>query len=197
MFNNVTLSVPNYDSLLIGWDSQELQSGVAFNGGDSDYCAGEAARTNMIDNDNWTISDGDYDCTQPEIEVSGMGVSIPNGDTSPSASDGTDFGILPSKSSPITHTFTISNTGYTALDLSGIPPIDLAEGTHFQATIQSVSLSIPSGTAVTFQIIFDPQFYGKFTDTVTIESNDMNEGNYTFIISGDKSYPIYLPLVIK
>jgi gliding motility-associated-like protein len=58
MFNNVTLSIANYDSLLIGWDAQILNAGVPFSGGFSQYCAGEPARTNMITTDNWSITDG-------------------------------------------------------------------------------------------------------------------------------------------
>jgi gliding motility-associated-like protein len=58
MFANVTLSTSNYDSLLIGWDLQNLNPNVNFSGGNSQYCAGEAARTNMISNDLWSISDG-------------------------------------------------------------------------------------------------------------------------------------------
>ncbi|MFV0346934.1 MAG: BspA family leucine-rich repeat surface protein, partial [Bacteroidales bacterium] len=53
MFNGATLSVANYDSLLIGWNDQvELGTAkpqVQFHGGFSKYCAGEAARANMID----------------------------------------------------------------------------------------------------------------------------------------------------
>ena len=38
MFNGVTLSVSNYDSLLIGWNNlSSLQNGVTFNGGNSKY----------------------------------------------------------------------------------------------------------------------------------------------------------------
>ncbi|RLD51709.1 MAG: hypothetical protein DRJ05_18145, partial [Bacteroidetes bacterium] len=65
MFFGVTLSTSNYDALLIGWDAQNLQSGINFHGGNSMYCNGEAARTNMINNDGWTITDGGKDpfCT--------------------------------------------------------------------------------------------------------------------------------------
>ena len=63
MFSGVTLSTTNYDSLLIGWDAQNLQSGINFNGGSSLYCYGETARTNMINNDGWTITDGGKDPT--------------------------------------------------------------------------------------------------------------------------------------
>ncbi|UOY05767.1 BspA family leucine-rich repeat surface protein [Muricauda sp. SCSIO 64092] len=57
MFTGVKLSVANYDALLIGWNSKFLQNNVRFSGGLSQYCSGEAARSNMISNDNWIITD--------------------------------------------------------------------------------------------------------------------------------------------
>ena len=42
MFNGATLSTPNYDSLLIGWGSQLLNTGVPFHGGNSTYCTSDA-----------------------------------------------------------------------------------------------------------------------------------------------------------
>ena len=58
MFEGVTLSTANYDSLLTGWDNLTLQNDVTFDGGNSIYCDGEAARNNMINTFNWNISDG-------------------------------------------------------------------------------------------------------------------------------------------
>jgi len=60
MFDGATLSIANYDSLLIGWDAQNLNSNVNFSGGFSQYCAGEAARANMIASDSWNITDGGF-----------------------------------------------------------------------------------------------------------------------------------------
>ncbi|VAW44404.1 hypothetical protein MNBD_GAMMA03-861, partial [hydrothermal vent metagenome] len=60
-FLNTTLSTVNYDALLIGWDAQALQAGVDFHGGNANFCLGEAARTNMIDNDGWMIADAGLD----------------------------------------------------------------------------------------------------------------------------------------
>lgn len=59
MFNGA-LSVANYEALLIGWNSQNLQPNVTFSGGFSTYCSQEAqdARANMIASDGWTITDG-------------------------------------------------------------------------------------------------------------------------------------------
>ena len=67
MFRGVTLSASNYDSLLIGWDAQNLQSGVTYDGGNSTYHAGEAARANMIASDGWTITDGGYEEAQRRL----------------------------------------------------------------------------------------------------------------------------------
>jgi hypothetical protein len=47
MFTGVKLSTANYDALLQGWDAQNLQHNVIFDGGSSQYCAGETARNNM------------------------------------------------------------------------------------------------------------------------------------------------------
>jgi surface protein len=40
MFANVTLSLANYNGLLVGWNAQEENSGVSFSGGNSMYSAG-------------------------------------------------------------------------------------------------------------------------------------------------------------
>ena len=60
MFDGVTLSTDNYDSLLIGWAEQEVQQGVQFDGGDSRYTTGDAAgaRDTLVDSYEWEITDG-------------------------------------------------------------------------------------------------------------------------------------------
>ena len=70
---NVTLSPTNYDALLIGWDAQNLQTGVTFGGEDSKYSsdAAHTARVNMTaitanGGDNWTITDGGR-AAQPNV----------------------------------------------------------------------------------------------------------------------------------
>lgn len=57
MFLGATLSTANYDALLIGWDLQNLRPNSAFHGGNSNYCDGLIARTNMTTTDGWTITD--------------------------------------------------------------------------------------------------------------------------------------------
>lgn len=59
MFNGVTLSIANYDALLIGWEAQAVQNNVVFSGGNSQYSsAAAAARQRLITDHSWTITDG-------------------------------------------------------------------------------------------------------------------------------------------
>jgi hypothetical protein len=153
----------------------------------------------MISADNWTIWDGGKECIHPEIELSGLGVPIIDGDTTPDIVDDTDFGIMTLGSTPITHTFTIINWGVNKLDLTGTPIITLTVGTHFSVTQQPITTTVVSGTPVTFQITFDAGSEGVFTDTVMIESNDSDESPYTFVIKGEgkEDYMLYLPVILK
>jgi surface protein len=60
MFDDVTLSVANYNSLLIGWAAQNLTPDVIFSGGNSKYsCEAMDAHDILTGNpNNWIISDG-------------------------------------------------------------------------------------------------------------------------------------------
>ncbi|MEX0275820.1 MAG: BspA family leucine-rich repeat surface protein, partial [Flavobacteriaceae bacterium] len=59
MFSGATLSQENYDKILIGWSQNpSLQNGVTFHGGHSQFCLGEEARQKLMDDYNWTITDG-------------------------------------------------------------------------------------------------------------------------------------------
>ena len=61
MLTGTSLSTAFYNNLLIGWSSQTLQDALTFHGGNNNkYSPGEAAdaRQDIIDNYNWTISDG-------------------------------------------------------------------------------------------------------------------------------------------
>lgn len=63
MFRGAHLSIPNYDVLLLGWSSLiGIRKGVSFDGGSSQYCQGEDARQNLIDNEFWTITDNGAKC---------------------------------------------------------------------------------------------------------------------------------------
>jgi hypothetical protein len=57
MFTGVTLSQSNYEATLNGWANQQIQQGVIFDGGDSQFCD-FTGRNNLINDHNWVITDG-------------------------------------------------------------------------------------------------------------------------------------------
>jgi len=57
MFMGAELSPPNYDALLIGWSRQDVQPGVYFGAGESQYTAAEA-RQRLTGEHRWWITDG-------------------------------------------------------------------------------------------------------------------------------------------
>ncbi len=124
-----------------------------------------------------------------EIDVRGNGVGIPDGDLSPSAADGTDFGAKLLGTGTVTRTFTIANTGSGPLSLTGSPAISIVgDDADFVVTIQPDS-TIPASNSLTFEIAFTPTAEGLRTATVVILSNDGNETPYEFGIAGHGTVP--------
>ena len=59
MFYNCTLNTTNYSQILINMESANSNSNVPFHGGNSQYnTSGQTARTALINNQNWIITDG-------------------------------------------------------------------------------------------------------------------------------------------
>jgi endonuclease I len=119
-----------------------------------------------------------------EINLQGNTVSIADGSTTTSTTNNTDFGSVDSTSGTIIKTFTIQNTGGTTLTLSGNPTISTGDASDFTVSSNPGSLSLAAGVSTTFQITFDPSVDGIRATTVTIESDDADEGTYTYNISG-------------
>ncbi|MEW6076322.1 MAG: choice-of-anchor D domain-containing protein [Thermodesulfobacteriota bacterium] len=121
----------------------------------------------------------------PEINILGSGISIADGDASPSLTDGTDFGSTKVVGGTIVKTFTISNTGNGALSLNGSPAVSIT-GTHASNfTVTAVpATSVAAGGSTTFKITFDPSAVGLRTATVSIANTDGDENPYNFSIQG-------------
>ncbi|MEM1095714.1 MAG: FG-GAP-like repeat-containing protein, partial [Bacteroidota bacterium] len=109
----------------------------------------------------------------PEINVTGNGTSIASGDTTPDASDGTDFGSTAIDGGTVSRTFTIANTGTGTLTL-GANAVTLTglNRADFTVTSQPSTTVAASGSA-TFTVEFDPAAVvaGQRTATVVI-AND-------------------------
>ncbi len=67
MFSDVELSIDNYNALLIGWSQLNVQQGVEFDGGISQFSEeAQASRDVLVELFNWTIFDGGLQ-TLPEL----------------------------------------------------------------------------------------------------------------------------------
>ncbi len=115
----------------------------------------------------------------PEIVVLGNGVSIKDGDTSPSATDGTNFGAAAVDGAPISRTFTIRNDGGGTLTLGTV-----SAPTGFTVTQQPLLTSLSAGQSTTFVVRLDTAAAGTKTGDVTFTNNDPNESAYNFRITG-------------
>jgi concanavalin A-like lectin/glucanase superfamily protein/Calx-beta domain-containing protein len=127
----------------------------------------------------------------PEMDVSGNGNSIADGDITPSTTDDTDFGSATVGGSTVTHTFTIDNTGPRQLLLTGTPKVQIS-GTNagdFMVTAQPVSPVAATNGTTTFTVKFDPSGAGIRTATVTIDNDDCDEASYDFTIQGTGGLP--------
>lgn len=115
----------------------------------------------------------------PEINVTGNGVTIVDGDTTPSLTDDTNFGSITAGSN-ITKTFTIQNTGSGNLNVTAIA---MSTGTVFTVGGITLPATILPSSSATFTVTFNSAAAGSFTDTVIITNNDSNEASYDFRVT--------------
>lgn len=124
----------------------------------------------------------------PEIDVTGNGLSIIDGDSTPSVTDHTDFGSVLLTGGTQVRTFTIVNTGTTALSLETLITNRVTiSGTHaadFTISTQPSVATIAAGGTLTFDVTFDPSSTGARNATLTIVNDDFDEGTYNFDITG-------------
>jgi hypothetical protein len=118
----------------------------------------------------------------PEINVTDGGFggttdNILDGDTTPSAADGTDYGST-TVGTAITRTFTIENTGTATLTLN-----TPAAAPGF-SVIGSFPTSIAAGDNATFTVRLDATAIGTYSGEISFGNNDGDENPYNFAITG-------------
>jgi len=120
---------------------------------------------------------------EPDIAVLGTNLAeIADGDLTPTVVDGTDFGSNRVAVGYIEHTFTITNSGTTVLNITGVT----TNGTNpedFIVTNQPAA-SIGMGETTTFILRFDPVALGIRTATIHVNNDDANEADYDFVVTG-------------
>lgn len=130
----------------------------------------------------WSLLETGASTPSPEVTVTGNAVGIPDGDTTPSIADKTDFGSVNVASGSVTTTYTIQNQGTAALTVN---PVVLG-GTHAAdfAIITQPATSVAAGASTTFSVRFDPSVTGTRTATVSFGNNDADENPYNFSVQG-------------
>lgn len=173
-------------SPVVGGGSTLFQ--VTFNPG----AAGLRSATLSISNDdsnenpyNFAIQGTGVD---PKINVTGNGLSILDGDTTPSAADGTDFGSQSVAAGTVVKMFTITNAGTAVLNVTNIA---LSGGQALDFAVAGITLpaSIAAHASATFTITFNPSGLGLRATTVNITNNVPANNPYNFAIQGMGTMP--------
>ena len=119
------------------------------------------------------------------MDVQGNGISILDGDTTPSTIDGTNMGSIV-VGSPLTQTYSIINVGAANLNLTSASPYITIGGANAGdfSVVSIPTTPITAGNSTTFQIRFIPSAAGVRNATISIANNDSNENPYNFNIIG-------------
>lgn len=123
----------------------------------------------------------------PEVQVTGNGVVVVDGDAIPSLADHTDFGTTAVSSGLVTRTFTIQNTGLASLTLGSVT-IGGANAADFTVTSQPSS-TLPAGGSTSFMVKFDPSAAGLRGATLSFSNNDSDENPFNFSLQGTGTVP--------
>lgn len=114
----------------------------------------------------------------PEIAVTGNGRPIPYQSVISSLQNDTDLGELAPGAAAQLRSYTIQNTGHADLNLGALS----VTGSDFILTQPTVT-TLASGSSTTFQLSFaSGKPVGDYSATLTIPSNDTNEGSFTFVV---------------
>jgi hypothetical protein len=126
---------------------------------------------------NWQLSEA-----KGEIDIAGNGITIPDGSTSPSVSDSTDFCVT-LLNQPVSRSFEIRNSGSGNLIL-GNGSISVTGASGF--TISGITLPavVAPGNSLSFTLTYLPVSNGTSIATVNVTANDCDESLYTFAVTG-------------
>ena len=121
---------------------------------------------------------------QPTIAVTGGSQSIAAGSSAPSSANDTDFGTAAFGGQPVTETYTISNSGTSALMIGNLA-LGGANAGDFTITSPPAASVVPGGLT-TFTVQFAPTALGTRTATVSFDENDPTQTDpFTFPIQGE------------
>jgi sugar lactone lactonase YvrE len=166
--NNVTLA----HTLLNTTSGRGLSIGLnsGLNDLDFDVASGQLGMSDYFNNRVQVLT------LAPEIAVAQAGTNIAYGSTY-------DVGGL-AVNTPKQFSFTISSQGIQPIMLSGTPKVSIAGSNASDFVIDQTDLNATITGNSSFKIIFTPSATGTRTATITIPNNDVDEGPFTFTITG-------------
>ncbi len=112
-----------------------------------------------------------------EIDLTGNGNPINDDDNSPSVNDYTDFENV-IVGGNLSRNFIIQNSGNTVLTINAIA----SSNTRF--SISGIPASVAANSTASFTVTFEPLAIGIENGTITIYSDDCDEGEYNFAVTG-------------
>jgi FKBP-type peptidyl-prolyl cis-trans isomerase len=119
----------------------------------------------------------------PELGIEGNNALIPAGDTTPSTTDGTDFGTLPAGQKSVTHTFNLFD--FSEADDATGAPIDGLQVTGGDVTgTGAKNFTLVGGANGTFTVTYTPTTIGATSAVINLISNDAGNPDYTFTVTG-------------
>lgn len=129
----------------------------------------------------------------PEINIKGNGISIVDGASPATTTNGTDFGTLATNTG-VTKTYTIENLGSVDLVLAS-PYVQLASASTAFTITEPTLTTIPASSSTTFDVTFNSATEGTFNNGIEVLSNDADEGVYDFAIKAIAQVPTPIILV--
>jgi len=118
----------------------------------------------------------------PEINIIGNSVNIPDGSVATGTTNNTDFGSV-IVNTVSTNNFIIQNTGLASLNISSIT-ITGADASQFSVVGPTTPFTVVPTGAQILGVQFAPLTAGTKTAMVHVFNNDYNELSYDFVISG-------------
>jgi len=129
--------------------------------------AGDASFNGVMDSTTTTLT---VQAVAPEIEVRGNDTILVEGDTVPSAIDGTDFGTT-AAGIPVSHTYTVWNKGTAPLTVG---TVNVPSGYTLTSALGTL---IPAGESDTFTVRLDATSAGTYAGDISFTNGDADGGD--------------------
>jgi uncharacterized delta-60 repeat protein len=127
----------------------------------------------------------------PEVTVLGNGAVIVNGDATPSAGDGTDFGSVAQGEVAVSHTFTVRNDGSDSLTLG---PVTVPAG---YTLAEELATSLAPGASDTFTVQLDSATAGVKSGAISFPTDDSDENPFYFTVTGTVLAPPEITVLVN